>query len=241
MLNQLEETSMEVVTLINGKVVSWDEFSKWSSRRQKMSLNFHLVDKEARQEIAKKSWATRRESLANGAVHKEHKGESHFQSRRVLTPRGEFCSLTEAGRVYGVRYATIKNWIDNGKNGFAFLSPKRETIRADEERAISGREKRSARAVLTPGGRFETITAAAAHYDVSRNVLLNWLNSEAKKDFRFETELSDEQRRNRKKIKTPGGIFKGIQSAADFHGVSRQAIYQRLSSKNFPGYEYVKE
>lgn len=51
---------------------------------------------------------------------KKVSGGHNGRAKTVLTPKGEYATLKEAGNAYSVRWDTIKRWIDKGKEGFYY-------------------------------------------------------------------------------------------------------------------------
>jgi len=162
---------MDYVTLANGEKVEWDEFSKWSSHKQTISLR----PKEIRDEIRKKISKARRESLSNGTF-TALKGATHRSSKKVISPDGEFPSLREAAIFYSVKSPTVSAWIKRGKAGFKFGSSG-VTIR--DGKHLNSKKLR------TPIGVFQSISAAARSYGVSRENIRNKLLSKKHSDFYF--------------------------------------------------------
>ena len=65
-------------------------------------------------------------SIANtGKKHsvesKIKQSENNGMCRRVITPKGEFRSVTAAANAYGKSVDTIRNWIKKGDKGFSYL------------------------------------------------------------------------------------------------------------------------
>ena len=147
---------LDEVTLANGNVVSWEEFSKWSEQKQKLSLIPPNKGRVFGPEFGKKISDTKRKAKEDGVIYNIAKGENHVHSRKVLTPKGIFVSIKEAANAYGVRGAAIRDWIQSGKEGFEFLTPPTERKAPTKKGGASGSKNGSERAVITPDGRFET-------------------------------------------------------------------------------------
>jgi len=47
-------------------------------------------------------------------------GGNNGRAKQILTPKGKYATLKEAGIAYNVRWDTIKNWINKGKEGFKY-------------------------------------------------------------------------------------------------------------------------
>jgi hypothetical protein len=59
--------------------------------------------------------------LINNRITKKYAGAFVQQSKRVMTPMGEFASQAAAGRAYNTEGARIRNWIKKGNKGFYYL------------------------------------------------------------------------------------------------------------------------
>ena len=113
---------MDYVTLANGKIVDWDEFSQWSGNKQKMSIIPPNKGRKFSEEFKEKIRQARKNEILNGTRIIIKGGESKC-ARSVSTPNGMFETIKEAGIFYKVRGSTIRDWIKNGKVGFVFSSP----------------------------------------------------------------------------------------------------------------------
>jgi len=47
-------------------------------------------------------------------------GGNNGRAKNVMTPQGRYATLKEAGKAYNVRWYTIANWINKGKEGFKY-------------------------------------------------------------------------------------------------------------------------
>lgn len=56
-------------------------------------------------------------------VKRKYGGAFVQQSKKVMTPIGEFPSLAAAGRAYNTEGARIRAWIKSGKKGFSYIQP----------------------------------------------------------------------------------------------------------------------
>ncbi len=54
-------------------------------------------------------------------VKRKYGGAFVQQSKRVMTPLGEFPSMAAAGRAFNTEGGRIRNWINDGKEGFYYL------------------------------------------------------------------------------------------------------------------------
>ncbi len=166
-----------VVTLRNGTVVQWDVFARWSSHRQRMSLDPHTYrinwdpsHCEKMSTIVKKSYelGTRRNNW--------HYGAKNGQSRAVFTPKGQFGSIAEAARFYQVRAEQMRAWLaDPLKPEFGFVE--------EEDALTKARLRPGRKAVCTPEGTFPSISAAARHYGVGERTIKTWIRGMRKTEF----------------------------------------------------------
>lgn len=178
---------MDYVTLSNGKKVDWDEFSKWSSIKQKMSINPPNKGRKFSEEFKKNISQRRRMDIATGksvAI----KGGKHANSRSVTTPDGYFETVKEAGLHYSVRGSTIREWIKRGKDGFQYSSPPTPRKAPTKKGGVSGGLNKSARAVLTPIGRFCSLKEAATALEITVGQLSLRIKKSANGEYAYETE-----------------------------------------------------
>ena len=106
----------------------------------------------------------------------------------------------------------------------------------------TGSRNGSARAVITPHGRFDTFKAASLHFGVSHTVMSKWIKIEKSNNFYYEKEIETPRvykNLNKKYIKTPDGIFYGLNETSKFYGVCGESIRQRISVMKWEGWEYV--
>ncbi|WP_146178950.1 hypothetical protein [Limnohabitans sp. Jir61] len=161
---------MEYVTLANGKKVEWDEFSKWSYKKQHTSLFPSNKGKVFSDEVRKRMSEGILKHRRNGIFKAPHGGE-HAMARRVQTPAGVFETLKAAGEHYGVNGRYIRNWIRDGKVGFDFLSPPLN------RKSTAAKSSRNAKKVATPNGVFKSISACMDFYQLSRAEIMNRVKS----------------------------------------------------------------
>lgn len=91
-----------------------------------------------------------------------------------------------------------------------------------------GEKNGRSRAVVTPEGKFPSITAAALHYEVSGTAIKNWINDPGNEKFAFAENLNVDELAKRscaaKPVMTPDGKFRSIQAAADHYEVGVRTI-----------------
>jgi hypothetical protein len=227
---------MEFVTLANGKKVDWDEFSKWSANKQTLSITPPNKGRKFNEEFKEKIRQARKNEMLNG-TRKIIKGGEHPHSRIVSTPNGMFETIKEAGVFYKVRGSTIRNWIKNGKEGFAFSSPPPVRSAPTKKGGLSGSSNRSARAVITPRGRFGTVKEATSFLGITAGMLSHLIKRSSNGEFRYESESKGFKvgiNPNSQRIMTPSGEFDTIASAAKHFGISLEGMRYRAKSVHKP-------
>ena len=106
-------------------------------------------------------------------------------SRKVKTPIGIFDTISQAASAYHVNGSTIRNWINNGKEGFLFLTVWAPRTKPIKPKCLSGKNNPSSRGVMTPAGSFDSLTQAAVHYHVKLQTIWKWVNKSRTADFRY--------------------------------------------------------
>jgi len=105
-----------------------------------------------------------------------------------------------------------------------------------------GAKNGQAKSVVTPDGKFPTLSAACAHYNVSGVKLRKWI-SDLPKDFFFVNADDDVARkvkcRNLKAVSTPEGIFPSINSAARHFNVGARTIKTWVRKMRADEFKYV--
>lgn len=208
-----------MVTLASGKQVTWEEFSTWSSHKQRNNL---------KSPADYKNWSSlsyyirlansQRKSLESGKKKiTRNCGSASGMARAVITPRGEFPSVRAAAQSYGVDISTIGNWIKNTKKDhFKYKFPLTEV----KTRAIAGIPK----AIATPDGLFPSIQAAADHYGVGRQVIQTWIRTKRFGDFSYADSTEHKTTSSARSVNTPVGFFISIRAAANHYGVQTGTI-----------------
>jgi hypothetical protein len=227
---------MEYVTLSNGKKVDWDEFSTWSAIKQNFCINPPNKGRKFNEEFKEKIRQARKNEMLNG-TRKIIKGGEHPHSRIVSTPNGVFETIKEAGIFYKVRGSTIMNWIKNGKEGFAFSSPPPVRSAPIKKGGLSGSSNGSARAVITPHGRFGTVKEAISFLGITAEMFYSKIMNSSNGEFRYESESKGFKvgiNPNSQRIMTPSGEFDTIASAAKHFGITAQSMRYRAKSIHQP-------
>lgn len=168
-----------VVTLANKNQVDWEEFMHWSQHKQRMSLMPHTHKVTWGEEHCRKMREIVTASYADGTRRVNwNYGEKNGRSRAVITPQGQFPSITAAAQHYAVTGNTMKDWITKTRaDRFRFVNE----MTKDE---IS---KRSClpKPVMTPDGRFPSIKAAAEHYQVGIRTIKTWIRGMRADEFNY--------------------------------------------------------
>ena len=212
-------TTPHMVTLANGRQVDWDEFSNWSSHKQRTNLKSPADYKDwSSLEYYISLANSQRKSIESGKkLSAKNSGKNNGQARAVITPCGEFPSVRAAAQHYGVDISTLGNWIKNMKKDlFKYKYPLTEA----QTRAISGIPK----AVLTPAGLFPTIQAVANHYGVGRQVIQTWIRSKRFGDFSYAEPSATKTTSSARPVNTPHGRFISLRSAANHYSVQTGTI-----------------
>jgi hypothetical protein len=181
------DTTLHMVTLCNGKQVSWDEFCTWSAYQQrtiKPSKNTGLNNGSSRPVMtpagkfdsiieACRFYGVTRTFLAYRLKSKKFpdfyflttcaipKHDKNNGPKAVITPLGRFNSIKSAADQYCVTEAVMKNFIKSKTNKIFSFDIENPSTHS------------SSRRVLTPAGEFPSVAAAARFYGVSNCVITN--------------------------------------------------------------------
>lgn len=98
--------------------------------------------------------------------------------KEIVTPTATFPSVKEAARQLGISLELVNYRCEAGERQRAAVAageprPGYVDFTGWEKRGIAGRERGYKRAVITPAGRFESVTAAAQHYNITPASILN--------------------------------------------------------------------
>ena len=166
------------VKLFNGSEVSWDEFSGWGSHRQRMNLNPTSEDISyspnhchKMREIVTRSYqdGTRRTNWNYGA--------KNGKAKAVMTPDGEFPTLSAACLHYNVSGGKLRKWMRDMPKDFFFVNPD-----GGGETKVKGQRLK---AVSTPDGIFPTINSAARHFNVGARTIKTWVRKMRADEFKY--------------------------------------------------------
>ena len=225
---------MEYVTLANGNKVDWDEFSSWSAYKQNQNINPSYKGRKCSEESKMKIRQARQNEQLNGTA-QFCKGGQHPFARKVSTPNGVFETLKEAGIFYKVRGSKVREWIKKGKDGFLFSSPLKVRNEPKKKGGLSGSNHSSARAVITPRGRFGTAKEAAFCLGISLVELRKTIKQSSNGEYRYEIESrAIRVNPNSIRIMTPAGEFESITAAAIHFGISFESMRNRAMSEHMP-------
>jgi len=167
-----------MVTLANGRQVSWDEFSRWGAHQQRMGLNPHakninwgISHSEKMRHIVKASYenGTRKSNWNFGA--------KNGQSKAITTPAGEFPSIKATIFHYKITSVQLKKWMNDNPSKFFYSNTKNSN---DPKKSIHKK-----RPVNTPDGIFPSIKSAARHFNVGERTIKTWIRSLRPDEFEF--------------------------------------------------------
>ena len=168
----------KTVKLFNGSEVSWDEFSSWGSHRQRMNLTPASEDISygpnhchKMREIVTRSYqeGTRRTNWNYGA--------KNGKAKAVMTPDGEFPTLSAACLHYNVSGGKLRKWMLDMPKDFFFVNP--DDVDANK---VQGRRLK---AVSTPDGIFPSINSAARHFNVGARTIKTWVRKMRADEFKY--------------------------------------------------------
>ena len=166
------------ITLFNGSEVYWNEFSVWSSHRQRMNLtptsegvSYGPDHCHKMREIVIRSYleGTRRTNWNYGA--------KNGQAKAVMTPDGEFPTRSAACSHYKVSRDKFRKWMRDMPKDFFFVNP--NDVDATK---VKGRRLK---AVSTPDGIFPSINSAARHFNVGARTIKTWVRKMRADDFKY--------------------------------------------------------
>ncbi len=227
------DTTMHMVTLANGNQVSWDEFSNWTPKKQNNAMNppakGNRMTLEKCIEISKRQ----RSFYSNGDPRPRRIGSANKSSKSVITPNGEFESINAVAIHYAVSREEVFKWIRKTKpTEFYFSIPTGNTTQISKSR----------RAVMTPKGRFPTMSAAAIHFGVDYQTIKAWINGTGRYagEFYFcESDTSDIKCKNTKRVMTPVGPFESIRAASNILEIAEGKISRWAKRKKDGVYYFI--
>lgn len=177
-------------------------------------------------------------------------------ARKVITPKGTFKTVKEAAKFLKISEDTLKRRIyDISNEAYKF----NKELSRDKDRYYDGSKKKKdiakakTRAVITPKGRFETLSDASNVYKIGVDVLRRYVFNTAYPEFRYETEQPRDKEKYFHKIipnsfhkptvfiKTPLGLFKSIGEAAIAHNMPRHQMERKSLSDKYPEFQRVEQ
>ena len=163
-------------------------------------------------------------------------------TRGVITPHGKFSSIAKASNFYGVKGGTIRDWIKNKKNGFAYVGSLGISTNSKNTYRASGANNKRSRAVITPFGRFDTVKDASAFLKIHSNTLRNRIRDCSSGEYRFESDRSPSNVQGHPRycrVMTPNGVFLSISSAAKSYGYSVNKMKSLIYKNNQTEFYWV--
>ena len=168
----------KTVKLFNGAEVSWDEFSGWSSHRQRMNLtptsegvNYGPDHCHKMREIVIRSY------LEGTRTTNWNYGAKNGQAKAVMTPDGEFPTRSAACSHYKVSRDKFRKWMRDMPKDFFFVNP--------DDVAATKVKGRRLKAVSTPDGIFPSINSAARHFNVGARTIKTWVRKMRADEFKY--------------------------------------------------------
>jgi hypothetical protein len=227
------DTTLHKINLSNGKQVSWEEFSSWSPKKQNNAINppalGNRMTLEKCIEIAKRQ----RSFYSNGDSRPRRTGSVNKSSKSVTTPTGVFESINAVACAYGVSRDQVCKWIKKDKPQQFYFSNTSHTPQTS---------RKMRRAVLTPQGRFPTMTDAALHFGVDYQTIKAWINGTGRHagEFHFVESLpTDVKCKKTKKVMTPQGEFDSLKSASAALGIASYKLSRWVKRKKDDVYYLV--
>ena len=175
--------------------------------------------------------------------------------RKVITPSGIFKTVTEASKSLNITGASLKRLIyDTTNDGFKFVVE----LERDKNKSFDGKIRKKerylklARAVITPKGRFESLSVASESYGIGVDVLRRYVFNTAYPDFTYEkAEPRDKEKYFYKVIpkafqkqtvfvRTPIDDFDSIQLAANAYGIEWHQMNKMVGSKSHPDFYKIE-
>jgi hypothetical protein len=166
------------VKLFNGSEVSWDEFSGWSSHRQRMNLTptSEHISYGPNHCYKMREIVTR--SYQNGSRSTNwNYGAKNGKAKAVMSPDGEFPTLSAACLHYNVSGHKLRKWMLDMPKDFFFVHP--DDVKAYQ---VKGRKLKS---VSTPEGIFPSINSAARHFNVGVRTIKTWVRKMRADEFKY--------------------------------------------------------
>jgi len=166
------------ITLFNGSEVYWNEFSVWSSHRQRMNLTPTSEDISYGPDHCYKMRKIVTLSYLEGTRKTNwNYGAKNGQAKAVMTPDGDFPTLSAACLHYKASGDKFRKWMRNMPKDFFFVTP--DDVDANK---VKGRRLK---AVSTPDGIFPSINSAARHFNVGARTIKTWVRKMRADEFKY--------------------------------------------------------
>jgi hypothetical protein len=184
-------------------------------------------------------------------VKKYFSNDDNRVSRKVITPKGVFTTLKLAAKSFGISVAALKiKLYDININEFKFA----KELERDKSKFFNGNDIKKKitlkgfRSVITPKGRFESISDASKAHGIGVDVIRRYVFNTAYPEFKYEKEEPRDKEKYFHKVirkafkkqtifvRTPKGDFDSIKLAADAYGVDRHRMNRMVGSKSHPDF-----
>jgi hypothetical protein len=246
----MEIVMNDFVELANGKTVAWDEFAKWSKRKQTMNIINPTLGFIHTEKSRLKMSESKREKIANGEL-VFAKGDDHVLSNPILTPKGIFKSKRSAAEAYGVSAQRISAWINNpNKPEFKYVDDSFKKYLTVQVK-LKGKDNPNSRAVQTPLGEFPSVTSACKALGITIGIFYNRLKHNRNKSEYFYIDgkgvgdylgsrkgLKGGSNGSARRVMTPFGEFNSVREAYIALKIDMTTLYKRLNSDDHPEYYY---
>ena len=232
-------TETHMVTIANGRQVTWDEFSSWSIFKQTGSLfpavkpgtlkGKREVTSEWNLERSQAKSLALKESFSKARKIARNVGSANGNAKVVMTPEGQFPSRISAAKHYGVSSYKMYDWIRSElKPDFHYLDNSNTLTKHLGNKSIS-----------TPDGPFPSIEAAARSYGVTARTIKNWIQNKPESGFRYDTDSPNNfLNPSAKPLMTSAGKFSSMRLAAKHFGVQKAIIHEWIT-KSRPNFYFL--
>ena len=224
-----------MVMLNDGTQVSLEEFIKWTPKRQ----DFKTLPLEEIKAIIDK--------------------RRYRHSRSVITPIGQFLSVTDAAVKLGIPYSRLRKYL-LGKEypDYSFVNPTSRDLEQQGDAPPPTKEELDAtrirrgmahrRAIITPKGEFATVNEAVKAHGITKDALRKLVLNTAYPDYRYVNPTPQDIAKQfhkvykvgPKKTVTPIGTFKSKIAAAIALGILKDQL-GKLMRTNPHEYYYADD
>lgn len=156
-----------------------------------------------------------------------------FSTWSVFKQNGSLFPACPPGKI-----KSIKKWkLENSQA--KSLAHKESFLKIRKITRNYGSTNGSAKAVMTPNGKFPSRITAAQHYGVSSRRMYEWIKSELTPNFYYlETVSTPKKNLGNKAVTTPTGAFDSIEAAARNYNVTPKTIRNWIHNKPDSGFHY---